>query len=325
MFSLRVPKLIEMYILHLTCDIHTGLMRYSTLCKENGIPSFSKSLRLSDDEKSTPDGAVTELLDLKQFKVMKSEKEEKCIDVSQIAFRINSLVYAAHSSQEIFKSIKLRCEKLGIGRFSWQNVALRTKMALLASANEMGELLAQTLIYKDYRSIFVQAVYLPIARKCSLSMTLNALDQQDYLKRILCPEMHEFVCGAYAHEIVVVYHKQLFEPGNLRTFVESDFLEVIESDLETLQSFLEVYTSPDHPSIRLFNHIHNLAAALMPLPSADLIEAYESSLMLEEASKVGPELHNPLCTVHLRNVLCHRIDAASKSFLKKHRIKISKK
>ncbi|KAL7754433.1 hypothetical protein RI367_000414 [Sorochytrium milnesiophthora] len=255
-------------------------------------------------------------------------------DVQKLYVRLNNLVFAEEKLQAVNEYIVSQCKKLGLlrpvgnrgqRRFVWQNLFRSGTRAVSNARTTLVHHIAARLVYTDTRAAFFDSLYLPSVYLAPLHKAMTHLDVRGDIMRSVHEALNYDLLYEYMSTVVEAYRRVLFEVGNRRFYRAEDY-EQVEADIDMLKE-LFLPGKDEDPSSGIteqdveyvFAGLQNTAQAVMPLGTQHLIELYEQSVNSADAHCVDNTY--PLSLDNLKCAICHRLDPASKQFVKRHRIK----
>ncbi|KNE61918.1 hypothetical protein AMAG_07187 [Allomyces macrogynus ATCC 38327] len=257
------------------------------------------------------------------------------IGVPEMALRINNVMFAAEHLSDLIDLIRSKCDARGrLAQFLWLNVWTRHRTVLAHVMDVLINRLVATLVFRDLRSVFVDALYLPVAQRMTLRTVLPHLDQKADLEGLLVPEIAPRVVERYAVLVLDTVRRVFLDPTSARVFHELDYSAVVDPDLEALDAFVQPYFGELVPTAYdAFLKWKEAVAVLMPMPPPILIGAYDALLddaegrqpatagtLSRNTAPMPSDPDHPLSEHFVRAMLCHRMDPACRAYVKKQKL-----
>ncbi|KAJ3370616.1 hypothetical protein GGF31_003930 [Allomyces arbusculus] len=355
-FALPFPTLIELALLPMIGALRVALDRYFKLCATVGLPTINTDF--AHAVVAEPSNALT--ISRIQDSVRRASSTSNLlgavggggsgssgssgssgtppvplgpdIGVPEMALRINNVMFAAEHLSDLIDLIRSKCDACGrLAHFLWLNVWTRHRTVLAHVMDVLINRLVATLVFRDLRTVFVDALYLPVAQRMTLRKVLPHLDQKADLEGLLVPEIASRVAERYAVLVLDTVRRVLLDPTSARVFHELDYSAVVDADLEALDSFLQPYFGePVPPAYDAFLKWKEAVAVLMPMPPPILIGAYDALIddaegrrpatagtLSRNTAPMPSDPDHPLSEHFVRAMLCHRMDPACRAYVKK--------
>ncbi|KAJ3363923.1 hypothetical protein GGF32_003020 [Allomyces javanicus] len=352
-FALPFPTLIELALLPMIGALRVALDRYFKLCATVGLLTINTDF--AHAVVAEPSNALT--ISRIQDSVRRASSSSNLlgvggggsgssgssgapliplgpdIGVPEMALRINNVMFAAEHLTDLIDMIRSKCDARGrLAQFLWLNVWTRHRTVLAHVMDVLVNRLVATLVFRDLRPVFVDALYLPVAQRMTLRAVLPHLDQKADLEGLLVPEIAPRVVERYAVLVLDTVRRVLLDPSSARVFHELDYSAVVDADFEALDAFVQPYIGEIvPPAYDTFLKWKEAVAVLMPMPPPILIGAYDALLddaegrrpataagtLSRNTAPMPSDPDHPLSEHFVRAMLCHRMDPACRAYVKK--------
>ncbi|KNE62918.1 hypothetical protein AMAG_08096 [Allomyces macrogynus ATCC 38327] len=348
-FALPFPTLIELALLPMIGALRVALDRYFKLCVTVGLPTVNADFAHAVVAEPSNTLAISRIQD----SVRRASSTSNLlgvvggggsgggapliplgpeIGVPEMALRINNVMFAAEHLSDLIDLIRSKCDARGrLAQFLWLNVWTRHRTVLAHVMDVLVNRLVATLVFRDLRTVFVDALYLPVAQRMTLRTVLPHLDQKADLEGLLVPEIAPRVVERYAVLVLDTVRRILLDPTSARVFHGLDYSAVVDADLEALDAFVQPYFGESAPTAYdAFVKWKEAVAVLMPMPPPILIGAYDALLddaegrrpatagtLSRNTAPMPSDPDHPLSEHFVRAMLCHRMDPACRAYVKK--------